>query len=180
MIVIGVIEVVGTVQAATTISTNILTEGTITSSATSTASAFVASSSTATSTVAGNFTVAGNASTSALTVSGKINGVKVYRALLTQTSTAAPVATVLENSLGGMVVWTRTDTGDYLGTLVGAFTASKTFVHGYHFVQTSSGLTGLSSIVRTGTNTIQVLSTDEGNQSDGMLQSSPVEILVYP
>ena len=31
-------------------------------------------------------------------------GVKVYRALLTQTNTDAPVATVLENTMGGTVV----------------------------------------------------------------------------
>lgn len=57
---------------------------------------------------------------------GLINGVKVYRALLNQTGTADPVATVLENTLGGTVVWTRTDVGTYLGTLAGAFTALKT------------------------------------------------------
>ena len=48
-------------------------------------------------------------------------GVKVYRALLTQTGTDAPVATVLENTLGGEVVWTRDDIGLYTGTLAGAF-----------------------------------------------------------
>ncbi len=54
-------------------------------------------------------------------------GVKVYRALLTQTGTDAPVATVLENTLGGTVVWTRDDTGLYTGTLAGAFpSATKT------------------------------------------------------
>lgn len=58
---------------------------------------------------------------------GKINGVKVYRALLTQVGTDAPVATVSENSLGGAVVWTRAEAGVYIGTLVGAFTPNKTF-----------------------------------------------------
>lgn len=46
---------------------------------------------------------------------------KVYKALLTQSGTAAPVATVIENTLGGTVVWSRDSAGVYYGTLVGAF-----------------------------------------------------------
>ena len=48
----------------------------------------------------------------------------VYTALLTQSGTDAPVATVLENTLGGTVVWTRTDVGTYEGTLTGAFSSN--------------------------------------------------------
>lgn len=43
--------------------------------------------------------------------------IKVYTALLTQTSTNAPVATVLQNTLGGTITWTRVDTGRYRGTI---------------------------------------------------------------
>ena len=50
---------------------------------------------------------------------------KVYTALLTQSGTDAPVATVLENTLGD-IVWTRDTTGQYLGTLTGAFISGKT------------------------------------------------------
>ncbi len=53
-------------------------------------------------------------------------GYLVYVALLTQTGTSAPVATVLTNTLGGTVVWTRDGAGNYLGTLAGVFTANKT------------------------------------------------------
>lgn len=53
---------------------------------------------------------------------------KIYVATLTQTGTGAPVATVLENTLGGTVVWTRNTTGDYTATLSGAFTANKTVI----------------------------------------------------
>ena len=49
------------------------------------------------------------------------SGIKVYRATLSQTSTDAPIATVLENTLGGELVWTRSAVGSYLGTLAGAF-----------------------------------------------------------
>lgn len=52
---------------------------------------------------------------------------KVYTALLTQTGTAAPVATVLENTIGN-IVWTRASVGVYLATLSGAFNPSKTIL----------------------------------------------------
>jgi hypothetical protein len=58
-------------------------------------------------------------------------GTKVYRALLTQTGTDAPVATVLENTLGASVVWTRDDVGAYRATLAGAFPAAKTIARAY-------------------------------------------------
>ena len=51
---------------------------------------------------------------------------KVYTALLTQSGTDAPVATVLENTLGGEVVWTRDSEGFYFGTLNGVFLDNKT------------------------------------------------------
>lgn len=50
-----------------------------------------------------------------------------YVALISQTGTSAPTATVLENTLGGTVVWTRNDVGDYTGTLASAFTLNKTW-----------------------------------------------------
>ena len=40
--------------------------------------------------------------------------------------TDAPVATVLENTLGGTLVWTRTGVGVYEATLAGAFVENKT------------------------------------------------------
>ena len=50
----------------------------------------------------------------------------VYTALLSQSGTDAPVATVLQNTLGGDVVWTRNTLGIYDGTLLGAFPANRT------------------------------------------------------
>lgn len=51
----------------------------------------------------------------------------VYTALLSQSGTSAPTATVLENTLGGSITWTRTTTGVYTGTLAGAFLVNKTW-----------------------------------------------------
>ena len=56
---------------------------------------------------------------------------KVYVALLTQTGTSAPTATVLENTLGGTPVWSYDSMGGpgaYDLTLTGAFSSGKTFV----------------------------------------------------
>jgi len=56
------------------------------------------------------------------------DNVKVHRALLTQTGTDAPTATVLQNTLCGDVVWARSAPGSYTGTLTGAFPLDKTLV----------------------------------------------------
>jgi hypothetical protein len=62
-------------------------------------------------------------------VSSETQTYKVYSALLTQSGTDAPVAVILENTIGD-IVWTREDggigtEGMYKGTLLGAFTAGK-------------------------------------------------------
>ena len=51
----------------------------------------------------------------------------VYTALLSQSGTSAPTATVLENTLG-TVVWTRSEAGIYIGTFTGGFTLNKTWL----------------------------------------------------
>jgi len=53
---------------------------------------------------------------------------KIYVAILNQVGTSAPTATILENTLGGTVVWTRGGTGAYTATLSGAFVSAKTTV----------------------------------------------------
>src|SRR3972149_5869555 len=53
---------------------------------------------------------------------------KVYVALLTQAGIAAPAATIIGENTIGAIVWTRAGVGNYLGTLLGAFTATKTWL----------------------------------------------------
>ena len=50
---------------------------------------------------------------------------KVYTALLSQEGTDAPVATVLENTLGGIPTFTYDGVGVYTITLTGLLTANK-------------------------------------------------------
>lgn len=66
-------------------------------------------------------------------------GYLVYVALLTQSGTDAPVATVMENTLGGTVVWTRDNEGQYRGTLTNAFPLGKTVVFPKSFTMAAVG-----------------------------------------
>lgn len=101
---------------------------------------------------------------------------KVYTALISQTGTSAPTATILENTLGGTVVWTRTGTGAYLATLSGVFTANKTSV----LVTPTSGSTiaSASSSSVNDVNLSTALSTTAA-AIDGVLANATIEIKVY-
>lgn len=106
---------------------------------------------------------------------------KVYTALITQTSTNAPVATVLANTLGGTLVWTRTSAGDYLGTLAGVFTASKTtaLITGD---ETGLSLNVLYYVSRASVNTVrlQTYSLVDSTQEDDLMAGTTLELRVYP
>ena len=52
----------------------------------------------------------------------------VYTALLSQSGTGAPIARVLQNTLGGIPIYSRDSAGTYLITLTGVFTIDKTVV----------------------------------------------------
>ena len=102
---------------------------------------------------------------------------KVYTALLTQTGTNAPTATVLENTLGGTVVWSRNNVGVYLATLNGSFIANKTVVF---VTPANSGnnyfLYGKPSNINSCT--LQVFNT-VGQSTDGLFTDVSIEIRVY-
>ena len=52
----------------------------------------------------------------------------IYKAILTQTGTADPVATILENTLNTNVIWTRDAVGTYWGTLEGGEFNATSFI----------------------------------------------------
>ena len=95
---------------------------------------------------------------------------KVYTALLSQSGTNAPVATVLENNLGGTIVWTRTSAGLYTGTLAGVFTANKTWTS---ITSTATGT--VTGAVRTSVDAVTVATSS----LDSALTNSAIEIRVY-
>jgi len=105
-------------------------------------------------------------------------GYTVYTALITQAGTAAPVATVLQNTTGGTIAWTRNSTGRYVATISGAnFTANKTAV-----IVTSGGNSDkfLKPVVSS-TSTIDIYNIDTGNSavSDVISATTTVEIRIY-
>lgn len=105
---------------------------------------------------------------------------KVYKALLTQTGTAAPTAVVLENTLGG-IVWTRSAMGVYTATLSDAFTENKTFI----LAQCSFGYGDAPIIIaeRLSISTVNIATSDTyitGTYADAMLSNASILIEVYP
>jgi len=105
---------------------------------------------------------------------------KVYTALLTQSGTNTPVATVLENTLGGDLAWTRISDGVYNATLSVAFVENKTFLNlSYnHENDVTGSSTGL--VFRVNQNTIQLETGVIGDiRFDSILIDTPIEIRVY-
>lgn len=109
-------------------------------------------------------------------------GIKVYRALLTQSGTDAPTATVLENTLGGTLVWTRDGAGTYLGTLAGAFaTGTVTPINlaakwALDAINAVSGVTISSNVYRLQT----YLAADLTTADDGVMTDTLIEFSIYP
>lgn len=66
---------------------------------------------------------------------------KVYSAILTQTGTSAPTATVLKSDIKGTtIVWTRTSAGVYVATLTGAFTSAALVIGEAHSLNLGAGI----------------------------------------
>lgn len=103
------------------------------------------------------------------------SGYLVYTALLSQTGTGAPVATVLQNTVGD-IVWVRNSGGVYRGTLNGAFPLGK-FWSVISYSGESVDIT--LSIERINDNYFLILVND-GIGGDGALTNTPIEIRVYP
>jgi hypothetical protein len=101
---------------------------------------------------------------------------KVYTALLSQTGTNAPVATVLENNLGGTVVWTRYGPGGYSGTLTGVFTSLKTWSTISGNYNTPNSFLRLN---RTDLNSMSIVTESGTSTSDNILELTSIEIRVY-
>jgi len=95
-----------------------------------------------------------------------------YAALLTQSGTVAPVATILENSIGGTIAWTYVSPGVYTATITGGtFTANKTMV----FINNGSTVVGLNVGWSNPTTTTITLDSS-GN---AVLIGASIEIRVY-
>jgi len=102
---------------------------------------------------------------------------KVYTALLRQDGVSAPVANILENTIGN-IVWSYTNVGTYKGTLTGAFLADKYFapmpLSGYDSGANGGGGGTIYNWYRLSDDEIILFS--DGNDA---LYSTPFEIRVY-
>ena len=101
---------------------------------------------------------------------------KVYTALLTQTGTNAPVAIVLENTLGGTVTFERSGVGNYTAVSVGnLFTLDKTVVF-----NSSGQFVGTYNFYPTNTSRIALNNVNvSGVVADSLMQKLSIEIRVY-
>lgn len=102
---------------------------------------------------------------------------KVYVANTNQTGTAAPTATVLDNTLPqGTPVLARTGAGVYTVTLTGAFTSGKTVL----ITGTCPTAGATISAVRTSANVITITTSNASNAAaDALLADTLLEIRVY-
>jgi hypothetical protein len=108
-------------------------------------------------------------------------GVKVFRAIISQSGTAAPTVVILENSLGGEPVFTRLASGTYRMTLADTFPADKVFA------PTAQNFRGADfstiSISRQNDNSLNIVNRNNelgsGTEED-YLYDVAIEILVYP
>lgn len=130
--------------------------------------------------------MASNAVTVSHTTSGSQTNAfrpyKIYTALLNQSGTSAPTATVLENTLGGTVVWSYDSIGGYTATLSGAFTENKTVVNMMPTNYYDGGDVGQILFFRSGDNTCLMSTSINSVSVDDYLGNFPgfwVEIKVY-
>lgn len=122
----------------------------------------------------------------AASVYAPLNGYLIYDAVISQTGTSAPTATVGQNTMGGTMTWARSGVGTYTLTCsVAAFTANKTQI----FIGPPLGETStitIISAVRTSTTVITVrtqqTSADAGGLADidAVLTEKAIRIVVFP
>lgn len=108
---------------------------------------------------------------------------KVYRALLSQSGTDDPTATVLENTLGD-VVWTRNSAGSYLATTTaGVLPVGQTFAFAAGFVSSTNDGTPLTfgfNMSDSDGSYLNLLVMDVAGSNEDIGNTLCVEILVYP
>jgi hypothetical protein len=103
---------------------------------------------------------------------------KVYTALLTQTGTSAPVAIVLENTLGVALTWIYGTTGTYQTNLVLGNDGSKI----YYNIATKGSSTHefrISPAQSAGDFGIGLQTFNSGVNTNGLMTQVPIEIRVY-
>lgn len=103
---------------------------------------------------------------------------KVYTALLTHhNGISNPSVIVLENTLGGEIIWTRSNTGRYTGTLLDIFTLNKTAFFGV--IDDTKNIILGGSATSSSTIGISIIDGNTGLYTDSSFQTITIEIRVY-
>jgi hypothetical protein len=112
-------------------------------------------------------------------ITPRINGAaaveQTYVALLTQSGTDAPTASILADNIGA-ITWTRTNTGQYLGTPISPFDALNTFViigNVEHDYIATAYVNSDGNIV------VHTTKTQNHAHTDSQLRNSPIEVRIY-
>jgi len=111
-------------------------------------------------------------------VNNGYNEYNKYTALITQSGTGVPAPVILGNNQIGTIVWTRSATGIYFGTLAGAFTGGVLCL----LNQGSWAFPAAASvqISRHDDNTVKIYCYDAaGAAVDSVLRNANLEIRVY-
>ena len=108
-------------------------------------------------------------------------GSTVYRALLTQTTTGAPVETVLENTTGKTLTYTRVGVGNYRATWSSALAdINKVYMKAAtgHYKNGPS----VTNLISSSTNNFSIVTyeTSSLSQNDSVLEKTGIEIIIYP
>jgi hypothetical protein len=101
---------------------------------------------------------------------------KVYTAILNQTNTSNPVATVLNNTFEDIINWSRSGVGVYSGTLSSPFLSGKTVLWLQGGMNSD---TTIYNAYRSANSVITITTTNNGVLSDNEITNSSIEIKVY-
>lgn len=105
---------------------------------------------------------------------------KVYTVIFSQLDINAPTVIVLQNTLGGTVIWSRTGVGTYVATLSSAFTLDKTAVLITKGQENDTGI--FMGGFRQSVNTVVIYNNNGGGfpfSTDGEFTNATIEIRVY-
>jgi hypothetical protein len=113
-----------------------------------------------------------------LNVNGNsIGNYRVYTALLTQTGTDAPVATVLENTLGIEIIWQYNNPGNYTASTPNLYSDPSKVVFIINNSQNFGINGGENNVNEIYLNTYSL--PGDGSLADNLLYNAFLEIRVY-
>ena len=100
---------------------------------------------------------------------------KEYVALVSQSDTSAPTATIISNTFGEPPLWVRSSNGTYSANLIGTFPQNKTLC----IISSPIIYEQTIGYILQNINTITFVTFDHGNLSDNVFSHTSIEIRVY-